>query len=344
MTALGSRVVAAAEAAMGASRSVSALDVLGALGWLTQNHLDHWRQGRTPHLEPLLQMRADNLAKAVEALQAWASDRGLVPHEVAYVGSTRDRKPLHCIPDGTLDALLRTQWTAQDLSNAQRERLVERQERPPDLVVVEPVREWTCTGCGGTGGLLTMEDAGPLCLTCADLDTLVFLPAGDATVTRRAKKASGLSAVVVRWDGRRYRRLGILVEEPALRAAEESCLADADARLRQRERDRVRREGQDVRLAEQMAALIVRLFPGCPPGRAEAIAAHTSVRGSGRVGRSAAGRALAEEPVTRAVVASVRHQDTAYDALLMAGVPRDEARERIHDDVGRVLDGWRSTV
>ena len=36
---------------------------------------------------------------------------------------------------------------------------------------------------------------------------------------------------------------------------------------------------------------------------------------------TAAGQAL-----TLAVVASVRHQDTDYDSLLMSGVPRDIAR------------------
>jgi hypothetical protein len=39
-------------------------------------------------------------------------------------------------------------------------------------------------------------------------------------------------------------------------------------------------------------------------------------------------------------VASVRHQDTPYDALLMAGVPRIEARDRVRDAVDQVLDRW----
>ena len=90
-----------------------------------------------------------------------------------------------------------------------------------------------------------------------------------------------------------------------------------------------------------MAEEIVRLFPGCPGDRAQAIAAHTGLRGSGRVGRSAAGRALAEDALIAAVVASVRHEDTDYDRLLMSGVPRPEARERIRTDIDRVLDGWR---
>ena len=69
--------------------------------------------------------------------------------------------------------------------------------KPPDLVVIMPVKDWVCARCTGTGDLLTMDDAGPLCMTCADLDHLVFLGAGDAALTRRAKKASVLSAVVV---------------------------------------------------------------------------------------------------------------------------------------------------
>ena len=105
-----------------------------------------------------------------------------------------------------------------------------------------PVRDWVCARCAGTGGLLTMDDAGPLCMTCADLDHLVFLDAGDAALTRRAKKASVLSAVVVRWSRSRKRY--------------------------------------------------------------------------------------------------VRHQDTAYDSLLMSGVPRDVARDRIRPDIDRILASW----
>jgi hypothetical protein len=65
------------------------------------------------------------------------------------------------------------------------------------------------------------------------------------------------------------------------------------------------------------------------------------VRGSGRVGRSAAGRALDEQAVRLAVVASVRHQDTDYDELLMAGFPREVARERVRSAIDRVLATWQ---
>ncbi|WP_372448416.1 DUF2293 domain-containing protein [Kibdelosporangium banguiense] len=90
-----------------------------------------------------------------------------------------------------------------------------------------------------------------------------------------------------------------------------------------------------------MAELIGRLFPNCPAERATAIARHTGLRGSGRVGRSAAGRALDEEALTRAVIASIRHEDTEYDELLMSGVEREAAREKIRTKIDSVLDQWR---
>jgi hypothetical protein len=217
-------------------------------------------------------------------------------------------------------------------------------ERSAGLVVIEPTRDWKCAECGGTGDLMRMTDAGPLCLTCADLDHLVFLPAGDAALTRRAARASGLSAVVVRWSRsrKRYERQGTLVQDDALARAEERCLSDADARLRRRERDAQRRARTDTEYESRLAAEIGRLFPGCPRGRAASIARHTSERGSGRVGRSASARGLQEPAIVLAVVASVRHLDTDYDVMLMGGVPRDVARERIQPAIDAVLAAWRA--
>ncbi|MFJ3715993.1 DUF2293 domain-containing protein [Streptomyces sp. NPDC090057] len=214
---------------------------------------------------------------------------------------------------------------------------------PGGLVVVQPQRRKHCAGCRrGPLPLLVLEDGVPRCLDCADLGHLVFLPRGDTALTRRAREESALWAVVVRFDRRRgrYDRRGLLVEEPALARAEARCLADAEARRRRRIRDARRRAVEDERFTAAFAAEIVRLFPGCPADRAGAIAAHASARGSGRVGRSAAGRALTEGAVTSAVVAAVRHVDTPYDQLLMSGVPRYEARRRIAPALAGVLREW----
>src|SRR6267378_3201250 len=45
-----------------------------------------------------------------------------------------------------------------------------------------------------------MEGSGPLCLTCAELDHLLFLGRGDAALTRRAKAESNLWAAVIRFS------------------------------------------------------------------------------------------------------------------------------------------------
>lgn len=213
-----------------------------------------------------------------------------------------------------------------------------------EIVVVSALKDWSCAECGGGGSLLTMDDQGPLCLSCADLAHLVFLPSGDAALTRRARKASGLSAVVVRFSRarKRYERQGVLVEEEALEKAEAECLADADARARRRERERFRRADQDLAFQAEMAAEIVRLYPACPRDRAEEVARHTGARGSGRVGRSAAGRVLNPKALKLAVAAAVRHRDTGYDELLMSGVERAEARRLVRNEVERVLEEWRS--
>ena len=119
-------------------------------------------------------------------------------------------------------------------------------------------------------------------------------------------------------------------------------MSDADARMRRREREKVRQADLDTKFQARLAEQIRRIFPGCPAERASAIAEHTGLRGSGRVGRSAAGRALDDGAIVLAVAASVRHQDTDYDSLLMAGLPRDIARERVRPVIDRVLASWRT--
>jgi len=343
---LEQRIVTAAQQVLARHKAVSPIDVLTGIGWLPPGRVEDWRRGRTDHLEEVAQASPQRLAAALDVFHAWAGSEGLQPNEVPYVGATRDRRPLRftAAGDPATEQAYRTHWTSPALSPTARERLVEKEGAAPDLVVISSLRDWTCAECGGTGDFLVMQDAGPLCLTCTDLDHLLFLPSGDAALTRRARKASTLSAVVVRFarTRRRYERQGILVERAALESAEEQCLGDEAARLQRRERDRERRADQDLALMARMTREIIRLFPACPPARAESIAAHTAVRGSGRVGRSAAGQALADDAVTLAVIASVRHEDTDYDRLLMSGVARPEARAQVRPTIDHVLNTWRT--
>jgi hypothetical protein len=344
--AIEERVARAAEQALAERRYVSAIDVLTGLGWLAPSHLAAWRGGRVSDLESVVSAGLGKVSTALRIFRRWAERRGLQPSETAYLARTRDRRPLRFSKRGepSLELAYRTHWVSPALSEKRRGRLAERTSRPPNLVVISPRKDdWTCAGCGGTGGLLIMEQAGPVCLTCADMEHLRYLPSGDAALTRRAKAGSRLSAVVVRFSRarRRYERQGILVEEAALEEAERQCLADAEARAPRRERDEVRRAAVDRALEAQIAAEIRRLSPGCPAERAEAITRHTAARGSGRIGRTAAARALDRDAIEMAVRASVRHADTEYDDLLMSGVDRDAARTQVQSDVARTLDAWR---
>jgi hypothetical protein len=341
---LKARVTASAGEALIRQGFVTPVDVCVGLGWLHASNVDDWRHGRVDDLECFLPVHGDRITELIVCLDSWARERGLERTQAEYVSATRNRRPLRFFAGApeVMEAAWRTRWVPRDLPAQKRERMTRAQDSPPDLVVVQPVRDWTCAGCQGTGDLLIMDDAGPVCLACADMDHLIFLPAGEAALTRRAKKASALSAVVVRWSRtrKRYERQGLLVEEAALEQAEQQCLADEDARTRRRERDRERRAAADVELQAAMVKEIRRLFPRCPVGRTEAIARHTSLRGSGRVGRSAAGRSLDDEALTLAVVASVRHEETDYDSLLMSGVSRSEARDLIRPAVDRILTSW----
>jgi hypothetical protein len=215
-----------------------------------------------------------------------------------------------------------------------------------EIVVFCIIRDSVCAECGeeiGKGRFLRMEGDRPLCLACADLDHLVYLPRGDAALTRRANKHSTLRAVVVRFSRsrKRYERQGVLVEEAALTQAEQECLSDAEARQLARERAAERRQELDAEYVEKFARRVGELFPGCPAAEQRAIAEHACQKYSGRVGRSAAAKELEAEAVELAVRAHVRHTHTRYDELLSRGVARGEARAVVADLVAQCLEEWQ---
>lgn len=216
-----------------------------------------------------------------------------------------------------------------------------------DLKVFISSRESVCDECGEELGrhawIVLAGERGALCLACADLDHLLFLPSGDAALTRRARARSVLSAVVLKWSRARkgYERQGLLVEEAALAAAEADCLADGDARAQRRDRETARRAMLDRDYVKQFAARIRELFPGCPRGVERAVAEHACQKFSGRVGRSAAAKSFDELAVGLAVVAHVRHTGTDYDRLLAGGADRLDARSAVAARIEAVLDKWR---
>lgn len=219
-----------------------------------------------------------------------------------------------------------------------------KQTSPPKVFIT--ARESVCDECGEELGhkawIMLAGDRGALCLACADLDHLVFLPAGDAAVTRRARKHSTLAAVVLKWSQarKRYERQGLLVEQQALEQAEKECLADAEVRMRRRERETERRADLDQQYVARFAARVRELYPHCPAGREMVIAEHACLKYSGRVGRTASAKSLADEAVDLAVIAHIRHAETQYDQLLRQYWDRSDARAGIAEEVRRVRAKW----
>jgi hypothetical protein len=346
---LKERVVRAAEAALARQQYVSAIDVLCGMGLLLPSHVNTWRLGRIDFLEQVIQGNLSKISSSMAIFRRWAEEKGLKPSETGYVRSTRSGTlPLRFSKNGdaTIEQRYRTHYVSPALSEAKQQRLEEKLREAPKPVVFEVVRDSQCSECGleiAVGCFLLMEAEQPLCITCAGMDELEFLAAGDTALTRRATKYSQRAVVVVRFNRprKRYERQGILVELFALEKAERDCAEDAEERAAARVREAARRREQDRELMVRMAKQIGLLFPGCPPSELNAIAEHTATRGSGRVGRTEAGRELQERALTAAVIAAVRHKHTEYDNLLARGMDRTMAREEVAGKIQEVLEAWR---
>lgn len=218
--------------------------------------------------------------------------------------------------------------------------------KPEDLKVFITKSSPTCEVCdeklGEGAWIMLSKDKGAQCLSCADLDHLVFLPSGNAALTRRSKKNSKLSAVVLKWSGarKRYERQGLLVEEAGLVDAENECAADEHQRKAAQMRASERRAELDMKYVKSFAQAIRHHFPSCPKKSADSIAQHACQKHSGRVGRSAFAKALDEEAIRLAVIAHIRHEKTKYDELLMMGIDRQTARHQVQQTVESIFYIW----
>ena len=219
-------------------------------------------------------------------------------------------------------------------------------EKARDIVVFSILGRSQCSECGtelGKGQLLSKEGDVVLCVSCADLDHLVFLPSGDAALTRRSSKYSTLRAVVLRFSRarKRYERQGVLIEEEALQRAERECLDDAEARALRRHREAERRADLDEGYVAAFANEVAKHYPGCPSSQQQDIAQHACQRYSGRVGRSAAAKRFAPKAIDLAVLAHVRHTHTNYDELLSTGWERLDARAAVCSQISAVAQEWK---
>jgi hypothetical protein len=348
---LRQRVIDAAEVVLKQRGSVGPLEVLQQMGLLAPSHVQGWMRGNQYYstLERHIQGGPKKLQDTYRFFQEWAESQNLQSSESDYCRATpTGAEPLQVTEnnDPEREHFFRTHYLSPNLSAKKKQGVVEKLTKTPELVVFELVSPTsTCRDCGAEiwkGSFIYLDRGEPLCLSCADLDHLEFLPSGNTALTRRAKKYSPLSAVVVRFSRarKRYERQGILVRSEAIAKAESECLEDAELREARRARDVKRREAADCELVQQMTGVIQDLFPNCPAEESRMIAEHTAARGSGRVGRSAAGRSCDANAMELAITAWIRHQHTNYDELLMRGQTRDVARDLIRPDVQRILAQW----
>ena len=349
---LTTRVHRAAQAVLDTDGAVGIIDVFIAIGWLPGSSFRAWNRGieSYPVLEKLINCGSPKRDSAVRIFQDWVATKNLEPFDIEHQAAGRDGpRSLQLTADGNefLEKVFSTKYRSAALSDAKKQRLEKKANKVSELQVFVPLRDGNCSECDEStqGDYVFLENDNALCLDCADMGHLVFLPSGNATLTRRAKKFSKLSAIVLRFNRRRkrYERLGLLVTDSAMAEAEASLEKDADKREAQRARAAVQRDKSDEELIAKMADLILEAYPNCPPQEANEIASHTAQRGSGRVGRSADGRSLGQNAIRLAVVAWVRHQHTNYDELLMKGIDRQSAREQIRGSAEEKLQNWRAT-
>jgi len=228
---LEERVALAAQAALDDHSYVSPIDVLIGIGWLQPVHVQAWRTGRIPYLEGVIQTNLNKITMAMNLFRAWAEKQGLVPSQTVYYARTRGPKQELRFSKSrrpSIEKSYKTHYVSPALSTKKMENLQNRLSRAPELVVYQIIRDSRCSRCGrelGHGNLLLMDGENPLCMCCAGMDDLVFVPSGNAKLTRRVKKYSTYSAVVVRFSRarKRFERQGVLADREALDRAEKEC-------------------------------------------------------------------------------------------------------------------------
>jgi hypothetical protein len=208
-------------------------------------------------------------------------------------------------------------------------------------------RENICAECGNTLGArswITLNKKEVYCLVCSDLEHLVYLPSGNAALTRRSKKNSKMYAVVLQWSRARKRieRQGLLVQKEALEYAEKECHADHEIREKKNERRRESQQTLDEKYMRHFAKELQNIYPKCPRNTAEIISNHACQKYSGRVGRTANAKEFDPGAITLAAIAHIRHVETNYDFLLMEGWDRKNARDKVRTEVDAILNSWRS--
>jgi hypothetical protein len=175
-----------------------------------------------------------------------------------------------------------------------------------------------------------------------------FLPAGDAGLTRRVKKAGPVWVVQER-HGRRLIARGVWAPAAAvaIARAELELERSTPAYAKRLARAAERRDREQSAYVEEFAAEVRRFlafatgFGDHERRLAEAVTRHATPVGSGTVARTK--RIGVERRAEAAVIAWLRHRTTAYDHMTIARVKgmRREVRRRLARASRELLDRHR---
>ncbi|MEZ4384958.1 MAG: DUF2293 domain-containing protein [Nannocystaceae bacterium] len=171
------------------------------------------------------------------------------------------------------------------------------------------------------------------------------LPPGDATLTRRVKRAGPWWSVVEK-RGRKAFSRGLWAPAATIERLTAELVAerDTDAYAKRRVADVARRERTQAAYVVEFEQAVREFLRFAPRWRdlattvASRVVAHATPVGSGTVARTK--RISVEERARAAVIAWMRHQTTAYDSMKIARVKgaRREVRRELAEVSRAVLD------
>jgi hypothetical protein len=327
--------------------TINITDLLMRMSWLKLPHLQEWRNSDKP-LDTFIQCGQKKwqeasfwFEKEVEALDSvevpWMSYSLIIKNKKLAISIQENPK---------IEKLFSRHYFKKGITARKKTSIITKLTQKPDTrLFINNSKDGKCTKCKqalNKDEIIYTEANDTYCLKCVNLDSLAFLPSGNATLSRRARKNTRDFAEVVEFNKRRirYERRGILVEQTAIDAAQMECDNDAGKRAVSREKSAVKRVEEDFDFTAKFLSKIVEYFPKCPLDEIEAIAKHATERSSGRVGRTAAAKKFDEEMIRLAVIAYIRHQHTDYDRLLLNRTPKQMARKLIQKPLQKKLISW----
>jgi hypothetical protein len=226
-TPIEERVAKSADALLNSQGYVTPIEILMGAGFLQYSHVNNWRKGIIQHVEKTIQAKPETINETMESFQSWAREKRLRSAQAAQLLRTKGpRTELQFSESGNpeVEKLYRTYYISSELTDKQVENIKEKLEKAPQLSAFIISKDAECSGCKTTmhrSSFIYMEAGQPFCMKCAGFDDLVYIPSGNAKLTRTATKNSDICLIVVKWSSarKRYERQGILVEEAAYEEA-----------------------------------------------------------------------------------------------------------------------------